>query len=605
MTRGARRGRVGPALAVAMLALGGCVSVPTSGPVEQVQPRSSSEELLPVVTPSGPADGAAPAAIVDGWLTAMEAFPVSTEVARQFLTADAAARWSPRLRAVVYETATVTASSAEVAGHSAVEVRTRARARLTSHGTYLPGPAPGGDELTRLRLVRTGAGWRIADPPDAALISAGFFDEYFQPFDLYFLDPTGQRLVADPVWLPQGDQLATRLAQGLLAGPTPWLRHQATTTVTAEASADVAVPVRADGTAEVQLEEAVADLSGEQLQTLSAQLVWTLRQVPGVTGLQLVAGGPLDVPGASPVQPIESWGQYDPSGPSARSQVYAVRGGAIVGVAQDAVSAVAGWWGSGDAEVGEISVRSDLVRIAATDPQRRRLLVGGLAAEDRAAISTWYASDGGTLVDPQWDLGGLLWVADRRPGRDRVVVASGAGTDTVRSGSIGRAGVRALAVAPDGARVAVLVDRWRGRVWGGAGGRVTGPQLVLARVDRTRDGRGVRRLSGAYAVPVAAQGLRGLDAVVWAAPSLVGVLARVGGTPQQPYRVPLDGSPIAGGALTSEPLLPAIGATELSAAGVSGAQTVVGDERGRLWAVDSRGEWSLVVDHVRNARHPD
>ncbi len=592
--------------------LGGCVAVPSGGPVEQVAPRGSDEELLPVVSPSGPADGATPAAIVGGYLTAMEAFPVTTEVAREFLTARAAERWAPGLRTVVYETATTTPAGLELteqtqqAERSTVELRIRELATLTRRGTFLPAAADGPGAARTLKLRRTDEGWRISDPPRAQLVSAGFFEEYFRPFDLYFLDPTGESLVADPVWLPQGDQLSTRLVQGLLAGPTPWLRRQAATTVLAEAGVEVSVPVRSDGVADVQLSSPVANLSGEQLEELSAQLAWTLRQVPGTTGVQLSAdGGVLDVPGVDAVQDIDGWGQYDPSGPTSRAQLYGVRRGAIVTVGTDSVSAVAGWWGSGDAAVGEISVQSNLDRIAATDPDRLRLLVGDYVAEDRAAISVWYGSDGGSLVDPQWDLNGKLWVVDRRPGRDRIVVSAGAAARAVPAAGLGRSGIRGLAVAPDGARVAVLVDDWSGRVWGAGAELPDGPHLVVARVVRGPDGRAVRRIEGAYAVPVAEAGLRDLDAPVWAAPSLVGVLARAGGTPSQPYRVSLDGSEVSGGPLSSEPLLPDVGAVDLAAAGVLDAQTVVGDASGRLWAIDSRAEWSLLTDGVRDPRYPD
>jgi len=335
-------------------------------------------------------------------------------------------------------------------------------------------------------------------------------------------------------------------------------------------------------------------------------VVWTLGQVPGATGIRLSAeDGVLDVPGVGTVQPIDGWGQYDPSGPSTRAQLYGVRRGSIVAVDGESVSAVAGWWGSGDATVGDITVESTLERIAATDPEQLRLLVGGYVAEDRAAVRTWHTSDGGSLRDPQWDLNGQLWVADRRPGPDRLVVADRGRSRTVPVGALGGSGIRALAVSPDGARVAVLVDEWRGRVWGRGTELGEGPHLVVARVVRGPGGMVVRRVEGSYAVPVSEVGLTDLAAPVWAAPSQVGVLARVSSAPLQPYRVSVDGSQVSGGLLSSEPLLPDVGAVDLAAAGVVGAETVVGDTRHRLWTVDSRADWSVLTDGVRSPRPPD
>ena len=60
--------------------------------------------------------------------------------------------------------------------------------------------------------------------------------------------------------------------------------------------------------------------------------------------------------------------------------------------------------------------------------------------------------------------------------------------------------VRSFALSADGARIALLVDRWTGRWRGGVREPpARGPVLVVARVVRGPNGRIVRRLDQAYA----------------------------------------------------------------------------------------------------------
>lgn len=585
------RTRIAPTLAL-LVALTGCIGVPTSGPVEQVTPRGADTDFLVQIIPSGPEPAAGPDEIVRGWLTAMTAFPLSTDVAREFLTDEARQDWSPQRRTDVYTSAAV---QPEDGGE--VVLQTHRTASLTGRGSFLPAPAGRAEFTLSLELKQTPAGWRIANPPDTLLISAQFFEEYFRPFNLYFLDQSGDALVADPVWLPLGDQLTTQLVQGLLAGPAPWLRGQTTTTLSVPDEIGVSAPLRSDGVADVELSAGAANLSGDQRQLLSAQLVWTLTQVTGLVGLRLsVAGAPLDVPDVDPVLTTESWQAYDPSGPTTRAQLYAVRRGNVVSVEEDGVTPVSGWWGDNQADLGEVTVERTLERVAAVDRSRGALLSGPYVAPGRSSVRTVHVADG-ALHDPQWDRTGQLWMLDG----SRLLVADEGRARRVRSGPLAAAGIRAFAVAPDGVRLAALVDRWPGPDSGEP------PALVVARIVRAANGRTVRRLDHAYAVPVGESGLRDMSAPVWTAPSEVSVLGRLADVAPQVYRLAIDGSTVQGAALTGDPMLGPVGAVELTGAGVPGAQTVVGTRRGRLYAFDSQSEWTALgaAGSIRHPRHPD
>lgn len=590
---------------VALLA--GCVSVPDAGPVRQVEPRGAEADFLVQVVPSGPEPGAGPEEIVRGWLTAMKAFPVSTEVAREFLTDEAAQTWSPRRRTGIHTPFTVVSKDSGV-----VQLRSREVATLSVRGSYLQTPPGSAQRALSLRLEQTGAGWRIVDPPNSLLISSQFFDEYFRPFDLYFFDPGGRALIPDRVWMPLGDQLPTQLVQGLLAGPTPWLKGQASTALSADAAADVSAPLRSDGVVDVRLNDQAQNLSATQRTQLAAQLAWTLAQITGLAGARIQVGeSELDVPDAGSVQTPESWPAFAPSGPVARALLFGIRRGGLTLIEQRDLTGVNGWWGKPDPQLGEFSVERTLQRVAAIVGDRH-LIVGPYNAADRSDVRIWHQVDDARLSDPQWDRTGQLWTlqtADRPvPSTTSLLVTDRAGARPVPMGRLASAAINEFAVSPDGARVAALVRRWNGPYRGGRPkADERSPVLVIARVVRGSDGQMVRRIDRAYGLPLRQTGLGDLASPTWVTPSEVGVLGRIGSQAPQVYRVAIDGSDVQGAALTGEPLLGQVGADELADAGVVNAQTVIGTRSGQLYVLNSESEWSRLqtVTRVKHPRHPD
>ncbi len=578
------------ALATGVLA--GCVSVPTSGAVHEVDepPTAASSQ---VNVPAGPAAGATREEIVQGFLAAMEALPVSTEVAGRFLTEAANRDWHPERQTIVFDRPTPTAAP----GHR-VEVRMLQIAHLTSRGSYVPD----GDSDARqvFRLVRVGGQWRIADPPDALFVQRYFFEQTYKPFDLYFPDPTGTALIADPVFLPVGDELATRLVRGLLQGPTSWLGDAATSAVPPDTEVQVSVPLQPDGVADVQLSQPVTDTSDEQLQLLSAQLVWTLGQVEGIEGVRITLdGSPQPVEGAGSVQAMDAWPQFDPNGSGFRSLLYALHRGALTVVGDEAP--VAGYWGSARAHIADFSVDRAVSVVGAIGPDHTRLLQGQLAAQNRADIATWYTARG-RLSDPQWDRTGQLWVLDHTTQATDWVVANGSRARRVPAGALGRADVSAMSVSADGARVAAIVNDWTGPVHGG--GPAPDQTVVVARVVRGADGVTVRRLDRAYAVPSNGATFTDLRDIDWGAASRVSVLADIAPQPTQPFQLAIDGSSVFGGAVTGENLLEDVGARTLAAVGVDDAPTVVGDQDGDLSVLSVDEPWATLADGLRRPHYP-
>ena len=69
-------------------------------------------------------------------------------------------------------------------------------------------------------LEQVNGEWRISDPPDGLIILEPDFERLYDERDVFFLDPTGQRVVPDPRLLIKGDAQPTALVQRILDGPS-------------------------------------------------------------------------------------------------------------------------------------------------------------------------------------------------------------------------------------------------------------------------------------------------------------------------------------------------------------------------------------------------
>ena len=193
--------------------------LPETGSVHrQAADRPDRPQDAPYFNPPGPAKDGTPSAIVSGFLVAMQANPQSTSVARKFLSERARETWKPNRGTIVYEAFRVSPTS------TGATVRLADTRRLDARGG-LRGASPGGSETLNIKLVSEGGQWRIDNPMNALVVPTSFFDRSFARFNLYFYDQTGRVLLPDPVFIPRGEQTATNLVRGLLAGRArPWTR---------------------------------------------------------------------------------------------------------------------------------------------------------------------------------------------------------------------------------------------------------------------------------------------------------------------------------------------------------------------------------------------
>jgi hypothetical protein len=589
MTRHLRRWRL---LGICVLLVGAstaCVSIPRSSEVHAGGALAAAQnEEPPLIAPGRPLVGASPDQIVEGFFSSMAGYPQNLDVSRLFLTRKAAAGWEPENRTVVLER-----HSLQAMGSGTVAIEAKQSGSLSARGTWRSAPYPGRAFDRTLKLVRENGEWRITNPPQSLLISQDYFESYYAPYSLYFPNEEGTTLVPDPIFVPIGPQVATLLAQGLLAGPTPWLAGAVRDLVPANTTVDLSVPVSASGTAEVSLSDSVEDLGPEERVQLLAQFLWTLGQVPGITQVELTTGGqqPFTVSGLTRPVGVNELAAFDPAGLSAARQIYGINRHRMVKVSGNTVARVSGFFGSPGIHASSLAVDAGAMQAAVVSSNRHIVRVASLlpsSGETPDTPTVWYAG-GRNVVRPAWDETGRLWLIDNAPSGAKVIVV-GPGLiahDLVVPRVTGR-NVHALRISRDGTRLAVVV------------GTGTSSSVVIARIVRQPNGS-VVRVDRAYALQNPFLRVTNIVDVGWVAPAAVSVLAGPEASRLQPYIVSIDGSDI--GPSTG---FPDVGARVITSSPNPEVPLVVGGSAGTLWLRLSDLHWGQipVKEKVWNPTYP-
>jgi Lipoprotein LpqB beta-propeller domain/Sporulation and spore germination len=501
----------------------GCTTLPESGAVHRVNEASPDQDQeAPYFQPPGPTKDATPSQIVSDFLTAMQANPLSTSVARTFLTTRARAAWKPNRATIVYEAPTV------LAGSGGVRVRLADARRLDARGGWRGG-TPGRSETIDFQLVNEAGQWRIDNPVNALVVPSSFFDRSFERFNLYFFDQTGRTLLPDPVFIPRGEQSATNLVRGLLSGPGAGIADISNSALPSGTTLDLSVVVTESGVAEVPLSRQVLTMSRAELSRAVDQLAWTLRQVPGIERLRITVGGsPVPLPNGSTDAPVTSGPEYDAAGTGA-SFLWGLRGGRVVDLGSDPVP-ISGPLGRPGYPMRSLAVSESPRRIAAVSTAGRTVFVAPVATSTATRV-TRVVSDGTDVLRPQYDMFGDLWLVDRTASGARVLVVSGRHVRTLDVPGVTGANVAAFAVARDGSRLAVAY----------AGN----PAPALRVVDILRTDEGI--VSGAGRSRTFSDGRSDSARIVdlgWRDPATLAVLARPTEETSEVTFVSSDGSPV-------------------------------------------------------------
>lgn len=277
---------------MALLALASCApSLPTDGPVGTAEAPAAADYDY-ARDPVPPQDGMAPDDVLQGFLQAGAGPQNDYEVAREYLTEDAAAEWQPDDRVFVY------ASDISIINHGdgVMSVEVPVDRHIDGNGSMT---RPGSTESITYELEEDDDGeWRITSAPPGKILDAGTFDAVYSEYTLYFYDPQERYAVPDLRWFVNRPGLPAEMASRILAGPAPWLEEGVMSSFGADASmGNPSVPVD-EQVATVDLEaDVVANASDRDIALMHHQLNMSLSQLSTVRETELtVNGSELDVP---------------------------------------------------------------------------------------------------------------------------------------------------------------------------------------------------------------------------------------------------------------------------------------------------------------------
>jgi Lipoprotein LpqB beta-propeller domain/Sporulation and spore germination len=511
------------AVLAAALAVTGCVSIPNAGPVlsypvtEQTGGQNGQNLQF---TAQPPGTGWTPQQIVSGFLIATAAN--QNQAAREYLAPNESTRWNLASATTTYvyrgrpnvvlspvPQPTIPSPGAASGKKGApppsvtVEVNGTIQAILsTKDGTYAvpsaSGPNSSGPQY--FTLVKTGGEWRISSAPSVLLLTQTQFADDYDLRNLYFFDPTYHYLVPDPVYVPlqaSASTLTTRLVDYLKSPPGDWL---------AEGATETAFPPAAKVTTTLAGNLATVNVTGTiskaQRAQMASQLLWTLvgsgQGGSQVTSVELNVNGKAFAPSGSSGNPVENQSQasYGPatgaSATAAGQLVYYLDGAGDVYSNRVGVAGVAGQQ-TRVAQIGlgysQIAVSQDGKYLAALRGNGA-LYIGPIHGPLVPQQGTGYTTLSWDPTDNLWSSTGAneqifvfrpaagLNGRQARPIEATVTAGAGPGSGVVSDDDF-----TALQIAPDGVRVAMILNSdeltFGAIVWGPG----TGPGLGSVRIQ--------------------------------------------------------------------------------------------------------------------------
>jgi spore germination protein GerM len=493
--------------AVTLLACG-CAMVPANGNVHtQAIPQAGTGQDNPQLIPVGPVPGGNQVAIVSGFLAASASFANDPAVALEFLTPAERSSWHPDGAVTVVgnlQKSPITSfpkrqGSLPSDQETTVQVTGVQQATLTGSGQYLTSPSAGSPRIVyEFRLIKINNQWRIDNlcevgntprtctPTSQLLLTTDELERAYQQRNLYFLDPTGQILVPDPVFVPQNDtnsDLATELVKGLFKDPQGWLSGAAQTAFPPGTRPLGQVKINGP-VATVNLGMPAAAARAVNRAQLAAQLVETLTGSSygpsAIESVELQINGrtvPLNGSQYQLPKMYQRWLVLPPSaGPYFVSQNGPVR--MVTGTAHPGsvtplpTRLVTGQAGSVDVPaLSTVAVAPRQAELAGISADGQTVFTGALSSN--AALTP--KRPGGTCTSLSWDRNGALWVA---AGSSVWMLTPGTGsTVQVDLGLPAGAEVTAIRVAPDGVRAAMIVKKRDGSA-----------QLLIAAITHADNG---------------------------------------------------------------------------------------------------------------------
>ncbi|MCU1672575.1 MAG: Lipoprotein LpqB, beta-propeller domain-like protein [Frankiales bacterium] len=530
------------ALLAGLLLLTGCGLPLVDGVQDPQRVRAEQQQRSDIqVLPPGPRDGNTPAEVVRGFFAAQSNPDDRHASARAFLAPARRSTWKDSGPVNVFESGLRTTQVPD--RQDAFSVTADRVGRIEPDGSYTRDDTP---ITLDVELVQNARGrWEIIGVPDGLLLSIADRDRSFLWRSVYFLAPppadtaaaaaSRAHVVPDPIFIPVDADPAQALVSRLLSGPSVPLGAAVRTAV--PQGVRLLRPVRTDpaGVVTVDLSSDVGRMPDQAKEQLSAQLIWTLREVGArFSELRLrSAGQPVLIPTSGvngELQDRDDWSSYDPDGLAPRVSALYVQGRRLRSVEGDAPAGPLGDDRGGQPlDEAAVAVRGGAYALL-TREGRTLVLRTGPASGPFVRRRT-----GAALASPSWGSGelGLWFVEAGRVVRDPAAGVAGTAPrpepHAVPVDGIGRYGpVQALRVSRDGVRIALVAGTGKGR------------RLIVGRIQVVA---GQVRVVALRAV---APTVRDVRDVAWDSATSLVVLGQVPLVAAAlPVRVTVDGSSIA------------------------------------------------------------
>ncbi|MFF4607988.1 LpqB family beta-propeller domain-containing protein [Streptomyces sp. NPDC001339] len=603
-SRNGARKQAGPArklllVGCATALLAGCASMPDGGEVTPVDqsPRSEGDSQVRVYGVP-PQDGAQPTDIVRSFLDATTSDEADFRTATQYLAASARKTWRPfRSTTVLQERPKPEPkeqSDREGANGYTVALSGSQVASVGERYAYSPEEKP---YRRSIHLVKEDGQWRIDRLPDGLVLGLSDFQRIYRSVNTYYFasynteseEPKASRnvLVADPVYLRQRIKPITASVNALLSGPTDWLSQVTTSAfprgtrlATRELSLDDSNALR------VRLSKEAANADPARCKRMAAQLYFTVQDMTRASKISEVELQDADGDSLctlSQEQAERDFGPVPRTGRTAK-EYFIDAGHRVVAMSDSATepAPVSGPFGTGKTPLRSVAISRGESAAAGVSGDGRSLYVAAMedGTERGDPLLTSDSSGKGAddgLTAPSWDGLGDLWIADRDARGSRLLrMREGKGDpEEVAVPGLGGRRIKAIKVAADGIRIAVLVEDK---------GRTT---LQLGRVERNGS-PGHPKLSVQELRPIAPQ-LEDVVAASWAGGSRLVVVGRESGGVQQMQFMETDGS------ASNAQTLPGVNGVKSVAASEDESRPLIADAAEGIVRLPPDANWKTVV----------
>ncbi len=430
-----------------VLALAGCVGIPSSGGVRvgPVVEDPDNPEVEFVV--SGPQDDATQEEILAGFMQAVRAPQSNFAIARLFFTKEMAGSWDPDAGTLI-RSGVATTSIAEAPDTLMYTVTTGAL--VDSSGRYTEPPAAA--QTLSYGFTQESGQWRISMAPPGIVLSRSSFNLVFDERSLYFFDQSYRYLVPDVRWFAKRSNITRDTVSALLAGPSEWLAQAGVTAFPQATTLD---------SVNVQSAQAIVDLSNEVLDStptardqMRQQLVATL----GIANVVITVGGTeLATPAASGAEAII---------PTVESAVlvgtgdeFGFDGGAGIATVPGVSSQV-------------VAAGATAATLAQNKSSAAILSAAGVSVVSEGTTAATLLDTRAGLIRPSIDPLGFVWSAQRDSAASLLTVEADRTVHALQSGLPADSSIVAMAVSRDGARLLVYLST------------PVGPRLAVAGIIR-------------------------------------------------------------------------------------------------------------------------